>query len=724
MAVRKNEEHDVRPSKGGLTVEGRVSLQGFDPGVDELPLRAFAFDAAGRPLGSGDVDEQGGYRFDVSLGEPADVEIVVGPAVGADIVRQAEAPTTRFSAKDWARTEGGFRLAADVQIARRIWFPWRPIRVCVRGRVRKQQDGRPPCPVPFASVDVYDVDREGCLWPLLRPRLPDLFDKPVLRIPELVRRFPIPEPDPDPIGPVLGGAGRLDRVALNPQPLPPKALDRVGLNPQPLPPRDFRAIGDVAGFDPQPDPPGGFGAAAVGFNPQPEPPGFVNRIGEMRSLPESIASRLESLTLTSRIEPWLLWPRCFYSRARVCTTTTDCDGRFTCCFWWWPFHIRNGRLRFDSRPDIVIKVTQVIDGVSRVIYLDPYTSTRWDRWGAYIDLLLDDEDVVCGGGCTPTPQGTSTFFVRIGNDEVYKIGQGDGLYNDTAFSGVTSNMAYGGGLNIHALFGDTLAAAAPQFYYRLSVSTGAGPFKAIKTKLIDTRVHKGTNVTEQQDLGPFTVGATANLYKIRDTATYHWYNQDWVGTWDTTSAADLDTYVPDAGLYTLRLEVFDSAGTKLTSASVDYLDGTEPPPGVLPAMVDACDLVLQIDNKAPVVSLSFPAVVNPCGVVPITATPFNFTAHVHQENGRLHSWRLGYVKGLNIASGTLASPASNSGLATPVNQLVSSAPMTNGLTGTCAFSLTISAWSHIRNGYGLIYHSSQPYAVAVEKCPECPPVLR
>ena len=41
--------------------------------------------------------------------------------------------------------------------------------------------------------------------------------------------------------------------------------------------------------------------------------------------------------------------------------------------------------------------------------------------------------------------------------------------------------------------------------------------------------------------------------------------------------------------------------------------------------------------------------------------------------------------------------------------------MTAGLTGTCAFALTIGAWSHIRNGYGLII-TSQPYALAVENC--------
>jgi hypothetical protein len=40
----------------------------------------------------------------------------------------------------------------------------------------------------------------------------------------------------------------------------------------------------------------------------------------------------------------------------------------------------------------------------------------------------------------------------------------------------------------------------------------------------------------------------------------------------------------------LRLEIFDATGTKLTSATIDYRDGTAAPPAVLPTMVDSCDL--------------------------------------------------------------------------------------------------------------------------------------
>ena len=215
MAVKRN---DLAPD--ALVVEGRVALQEFKPDEGELPLRAFAFDSTGRLIGSGDVDAKGAYQFPVSLKKPGDVEVIVGPAVEADIVRQAKPPSNRFTEKDWKRSEtGGYRLTPDLQIARPIWWPWRPIRVCVRGRVRKNEAGRTPCPVPFTKVEVYDVDREGCLWPYLRPRIPDLLDKPVFRLPELLKPGPIPEPDP--IGPIAGFAGRIDRVALNPQPLPP-----------------------------------------------------------------------------------------------------------------------------------------------------------------------------------------------------------------------------------------------------------------------------------------------------------------------------------------------------------------------------------------------------------------------------------------------------------------------------------------------------------------------
>src|SRR5262249_17218251 len=76
-----------------------------------------------------------------------------------------------------------------------------------------------------------------------------------------------------------GSGSLLDRIALNPQPLPPKSaveqlvsslppslLDTVALNPQPLPPKAF----DAVALNPQPLPPKHFDTVAL--NPQPLPP--------------------------------------------------------------------------------------------------------------------------------------------------------------------------------------------------------------------------------------------------------------------------------------------------------------------------------------------------------------------------------------------------------------------------------------------------------------------
>ena len=117
----------------------------------------------------------------------------------------------------------------------------------------------------------------------------------------------------------------------------------------------------------------------------------------MRTLQASVARQFENLTRTRR-SPWILFPRCFYSRQLICTVFTDCNGFFRCCFRWFPWHIRHGRLRFDGRPDIIIRVTATINGIDHVLYLDPYTSTRWNVTNTHIDLYLSDPDILCGPG--------------------------------------------------------------------------------------------------------------------------------------------------------------------------------------------------------------------------------------------------------------------------------------------------------------------------------------
>jgi hypothetical protein len=673
-----------------LRVEGRAALEGGQEYPKDIQLKAYVFDRAGQTLGAADLGPDGTFSVPLTVARAGDVEVVIGPSDDPQTIRKSAAFSQKFAAADWREKT---TLKADLVLPRDIVSIWWPAWICVTGHVRKtfQQNGvTQTCPVPFVKVEIFDVDREDCWWPYLNRWWDRVIDQTVIRVPELlkarpiVKPFPWPDPGPDPRA-LIGDVSGLDAVALNPQPLPPG----------PDPSAAFASTQAFTAF-----------SAASASAPA----------ASIRSASPLLA-RLDKLTLTSRLAPWVLFPGCFYSRQLVCETTTDNCGYFRCCFRWWPFHFRRGRFRFDSRPDIIVKVTQVIDGVETVIYLDPYSSTRWNVSSAHIDLYVDNDDVRCGSCDDQTrPEGAAVFLTRIGNDEVYRINQASGTYSSPGFP-PTTNMAYGDWLRVYAQFGTVLsralpiAGAAAPYFYRLSRSGDGVNFTAITTELSDTRVSQLTLFSETHTLGPQTVNGVPGLYEVRDFANYYWYNPDWIGHWNTVETES------DSATYILRLEVFDSNGVKLDSTQVDYRDGTVAPPAVLPPMLNRCDLRITIDNKPPVVGLSIPAVINSCGVVPWGAAGgLSFDVSVTQENGRLHSWQLEYTKGVLPGVHWLASGSSNNGAPAAVNQNVSGAPLLVGVTTTCAFALKLYAWAHIRNGYGLIYYRETIKAIAIEKC--------
>lgn len=701
----KTEKAAGRPAAtSNFRIEGKVQLDAEDCRPKDLKIMAYAFDPVGKLLGSAEVDEKGSYVMSLELKKPSGVELILGPPADPKVIRSSSALARTFQARDWIAEGRQFVLKADLVIPYDIWWPWLPRRICVSGHVRKVKDDGSVCPVPYVKVEVFDVDREGCWWPFIYRWWDLLLDRRVIHIPEIMKeRVNPPRIRPD----------EIELGAIPPIPQPGPDGDIVSLNPQPLPPIQLANpldLKDTASV-----------LAAPAYR-QTAATGFV-RVGEAAILPEAVASRLDALTLTSKVAPWIIFPWCFYSTEEVCESITDCNGYFRCCFSWWPFHFRRGRLRFDSRPDIIIRVTQIIDGIETVIYMDPYTSTRWNVNNAHIDLFLDDERVRCGSvDCEDRPEGSPVFFTRIGDDEVYKINQASGLYSQPPLS----NVAYGSSLFIYAQFGEALSTGAPKRYYRLSCAKKSGlamppdsSFKPIPGPfegLSDTRVDKISLNSESHYLGPQDVGTEKGLFEVRDFENFYWYNPDWIGTWLSHTTED------DTGTYVLRLEVFDQAGNKLTTAmGVDYRDGTHvptTPPTPLPAMTDHCDLVVTLDNKPPKLALTIPAVINPCGVIPSSAVPpLNFNVYVSQENGRLHSWGLQYTKGVNPLVTTLASGISNNGIPGAVSPIVSGDSMLVGLKTTCAFALKLWAYPHIRNGRHFIYYEETIRAIAIEKCP-------
>ncbi len=677
----------------------------------EMKLQVYVFDKAGVVLGTGDVDAQGNYKVPVRLKAPAAVELVAGPPGDPQEVRRSNAYSRQFSAADWKGDGRRFVLEHNALVPLDLWILWWPLHLCISGHVYKvdhHDEASVPCPVPYVKVEIFDVDREFCWWPWFRKWWEGLLDRRVFRIPDLMKEPPFPPrpfPGPDPV-PDLKLEDMNLPIGRNPLLAQPRLATQLS---SPMLSSDRSMVSDVSAVN----------------RSQLETSAAFTRVGEARLIDSAVASRLDRLTLTSKIAPWDIFPLCFYSKALICETTTDCSGYFKCCFNWWPFHFRRGRLRFDSRPDIIIKVTQIIDGVETVIYMDPYTSTRWNVTNAHVDLFLDNEEVRCGNACGSFPTGTTTFFTLVGLDEVYKINQATGKFGNVGFGGTLNNWAYGGSLLFCALFGDTLSTGAPKRYYRLSYKPGLGNpdpndntgFIPINYPLSDTRVNKITFASENVLLGPQPpINGVPNLYEIRNREDYYWYNPDKIGWWNTELVEE------DTGIYTIRLEVFNEAGVKLTSADVDYRNGTVAPPAVLPPMNNRCDLVVLVDNKPPVLGLTVPGASGECGVVPFEAVPgLTINAFINQENDRLYYWRLSYVKGISGGSGVLGSDSDPTGiLPLPLNLAIPAAPMTAGLTGTCAFGLTLGAWPLVRNGFGLIHYAEKQIAIAIEKCPVCP----
>ena len=681
-----------------LRIEGKLALENADSRQTDLKLTAYVFDRGGHALGQADVDPQGNFSVPVNRTQPDDVELFVAPAgLEGKAVRLSATYSRTYAPKDWTGEGGKLRIRPDLVIPAEIWQPWRPVRVCVSGRIRKvhTEGGQTQhCPVSFVKVEVFDVDREGCWWPYLQPFLPYLDKIRVLPIETLINPdlfHPVPGPDPGPD--FVGLASLGSRVALNPQPLPPG--EAMALNPQPLPPSAF-----------------------VSFNPQPDPP--AKMVGEVALLSALDAARVSDLTLTSAVAPWFLRPHCFYTKTVVCTTFTDCGGYYKCCFPWFPFHWRRGRLRFDALPDIIVKVTQTINGVERVIYLDPYTSTRWNVRSATINLDLDDARIVCGVGCggTPLPGTSQASILQIGSDPVWDINQTDGMYTRPP----VSNAPYGGSFNIYGNFSADLKSGSPVRYYKLSYApVGSIAFLPIQTPLSAERsVTLGTFATHH--LGPQPSGPAVGLYEVRDTN--HWWldtvggpvsGADVLVVWDTTA------FEADQGAYTLRLEVFDQNGVKLPAIQFPNHggNGSGKDPAVPPVVVDHLDITIAIDNRPMRFGLTTPAT-NACGVIKWTPTlVLDFLVHADQPHGRVNSWALEFVKGIDPTRHPLGSATYNAG-SSPVNVNVSGAPLlVPPITTTCAYALALSAYIHVRGNWGFIWYGELLYAIAIERC-TCP----
>ena len=638
----------------------------------------------------------------------------------------------------------------------------------VRGKVVRSSDNRAIC---NARVHICEVDR----IPWLILRLPEL---EVLRLRddllEILRNPPIPkpkprpfpEPDPGPFpfppgpgpdpAPYVNPLFRLERVGLNPQPLPPRT--RVELNPQPLPPGDPRML---------------------------EGSSFAAR--SLQIPPELHASLRSSSTIVVRnalvehwklLIPWLcLWPWWWW-RFRcdeVAVVTTDEHGRFEAIV----FYPCGG-----DRPDLYFWVEYDFGSGFETVY-HPWIAcnTYWNyACGTEVTIRVTDIRVP---GCEDEPDlpGCQVVVLSLGRNiavrQVQTTGTAEGL--------TSAGQPFGATLEPRVDFSRTCLIddkGIPYYrwsYRRLTASNGgSGPVDpasvplgswSIMTRDVYRHYKIGTSFPSDF-MGPMPTSGInaapiANLFRIRpllppagtewivlnetiDLATSYFDTSSLAGA-PTTLAPATDDLA--AGRYELKLELFDAAGTLVnwTAAGIDLrITDQDAPFGTgtittapAPAynrILSGADtmgfrMVVRVDNNrcyAEILPVSGSVTPDPtCGFhnynSPSDSATLSFIArHPNDFADYTFSTTRGPGPSIPAAStGGVAGEAGADGFTEVSDFTYSKDVVISTLLGPCsnaAFAERLDVMAMATNGYGTLtgynHADNAAFALAVP-CPEC-----
>ena len=154
-----------------------------------------------------------------------------------------------------------FELHYNALLPLNIWRPWWPQKIGLSGLLQKfalQAGADNSRPVPYVKIEVFDVDRDAYIWPWLCNRPDLMMDRPVARLPDLLKQattptcaVPVPEPALD---------------------FNQESSQQRGRTLEVSPPFEIKSE--------------------------------FTRVGDTRMLTDSVAARMDKLTLTSSVAPW------------------------------------------------------------------------------------------------------------------------------------------------------------------------------------------------------------------------------------------------------------------------------------------------------------------------------------------------------------------------------------------------------------------------------------
>jgi hypothetical protein len=525
-------------------------------GNPEKPIAAtlYAFDAQGELISSAPVRD-GVAQLDVKPFRLRRARLFVAPDLPES---RGEKPSIRALEKlkayepSW-RFERGRNQYELLPIPEIHWPFWLWCSCRVRGRVIKVEtvggvtSEKPVC---HARVHICEVDR----IPWIIARLPDvairrLRDELIL---ELQRPIPVDPNPPDPVIPraarVFGKLdARLDAVALNPQPLPPKVRAEVSL------PLELHA---------------------------------ALSSGSTRLMRDALIRHVDLIRLY-----WCRWSWLdhfyFYNCDELAVIETDEQGRFDTTIWYL----------CNDHPDLYFWVEYAVDGVWETVYKpNMRCNTYWNyECGSEVTLRLRDPRV---HGCGETREilGKTVVVRTIGErasmGEIYR-GSPDPAVNakegqrKEGWHHATKPSPFGATLDPRVDFGTGLKPAGITHYrwsHRPLGSTLESDWRAMQAPVsrhfkIQGVIPPAYNTVQ---IGPDSslpgyffladpdLPATAEHWEVRDY-------RDLASAWFDTNT------LPVPGKYELKLELFKRVGTTmqrvdLTAEGVDLFEITAATP--------------------------------------------------------------------------------------------------------------------------------------------------
>lgn len=246
----------------------------------------------------------------------------------------------------------------------------------------------------------------------------------------------------------------------------------------------------------------------------------------------------------------------------------------------------------DELPGLYFSVDQLQNGIWRTVYQPPVgCNTYWNyRCGDQITIYVTDPRAV---PCTPdnpinVPPGVNTFVIpwSVGSTKIWGLGQiapppmgwvkQDGRTDYNGGAGPFLDSPFGSSLGFWLRYSPDLPTAGIA-YYKFSYSPQGledwhdiaaavyAPFGHVVPQPFPNPPH----VTfRNYRLGPFTVGASTNLFQFRPHASPALDPMDPIGSytywddppWGGHYAAYLDSTALATGTYDIKLEVLDGSG--------------------------------------------------------------------------------------------------------------------------------------------------------------------